>query len=172
MQLASELKNANVSVILTAPRTLPMPLIINVYCRLYSRNMGNSPVFAWATDLKHNCAHRVAGSRSWPWDFRSMVRQRTMCIVQRIFSWLVDSGSAETLLWTTALEAHRAKIGYKTALELVTTRLERILGLNHDSRTEDYLVFENDPFEFGARLVVIFEQGKISECYTFQKGEI
>lgn len=48
------------------------------------------------------------------------------------------------------------------ALDLVSKNIEDILRL---PRTRDVVVYEGDPFEFGARVAVMFEEGKIQSCY-------
>ncbi|KAJ6438791.1 ethylene receptor [Purpureocillium lavendulum] len=48
------------------------------------------------------------------------------------------------------------------ALDLVSRNIENILRLRP---TTDVVVYEGDPFEFGARVAVIIEQGRIRSCY-------
>lgn len=47
------------------------------------------------------------------------------------------------------------------ALDLVSKNIEDILKL---SRTEDIVLYEGNPFEFGARVVLSFEEGKVRSC--------
>jgi len=48
------------------------------------------------------------------------------------------------------------------ALDLVSKNIEDILRL---PRTRDVVVYEGDPFEFGARVAVMFEEGRVQSCY-------
>jgi hypothetical protein len=48
------------------------------------------------------------------------------------------------------------------ALDLVSKNLEEILRL---PPTRDVVIYEGDPFEFGARVAVMFEEGKVRSCY-------
>jgi len=48
------------------------------------------------------------------------------------------------------------------AVDLVSRNIERILRLEP---TTDVIVYEGDPFEFGARVALIIEAGKIRSCY-------
>ncbi|KAI0111757.1 hypothetical protein F4814DRAFT_423498 [Daldinia grandis] len=48
------------------------------------------------------------------------------------------------------------------ALDLVSRNIEDILRLPH---SRDFVVYEGDPFEFGARVAVIFEEGEVQRCY-------
>ncbi|KAI0852767.1 hypothetical protein F5Y00DRAFT_272417 [Daldinia vernicosa] len=48
------------------------------------------------------------------------------------------------------------------ALDLVSKNIEDILRL---PRSRDFVVYEGDPFEFGARVALIFEEGKVQRCY-------
>ncbi|KAI8965596.1 hypothetical protein F5Y11DRAFT_367932 [Daldinia sp. FL1419] len=51
---------------------------------------------------------------------------------------------------------------HSLALDLVSRNIEDILRL---PRSRDFVVYEGDPFEFGARVAVIFEEGKVQRCY-------
>ncbi|KAK6957921.1 hypothetical protein Daesc_000711 [Daldinia eschscholtzii] len=48
------------------------------------------------------------------------------------------------------------------ALDLVSKNVEDILRL---PRSRDFVIYEGDPFEFGARVALIFEEGKVQRCY-------
>ncbi|KAI1798834.1 hypothetical protein F4811DRAFT_153903 [Daldinia bambusicola] len=48
------------------------------------------------------------------------------------------------------------------ALDLVSKNIEDILRL---PRSKDFVIYEGDPFEFGARVALIFEEGKVQRCY-------
>ncbi|OIW26900.1 carbohydrate esterase family 9 protein [Coniochaeta ligniaria NRRL 30616] len=48
------------------------------------------------------------------------------------------------------------------ALDLVSRNLEEMLGL---PSTRDVVIYEGDPFEFGARVAVMFEEGRVQSCY-------
>ncbi|KAI1206475.1 composite domain of metallo-dependent hydrolase [Annulohypoxylon truncatum] len=48
------------------------------------------------------------------------------------------------------------------ALDLVSKNIEDILQL---PRSRDFVVYEGDPFNFGARVALIFEEGKVQSCY-------
>lgn len=48
------------------------------------------------------------------------------------------------------------------ALDLVSKNIEDILLL---PRARDFVVYEGSPFEFGASVAMIFEEGKIQRCY-------
>ncbi|KAI1658384.1 hypothetical protein F4813DRAFT_395741 [Daldinia decipiens] len=48
------------------------------------------------------------------------------------------------------------------ALDLVSKNIEDILRL---PRSRDFVIYEGDPFEFGARIAIIFEEGKVQRCY-------
>ncbi|KAI0841222.1 composite domain of metallo-dependent hydrolase [Hypoxylon sp. FL0890] len=48
------------------------------------------------------------------------------------------------------------------ALDLVSKNIEDILKL---PRSRDFVVYEGDPFNFGARVALIFEEGKVRSCY-------
>ncbi|KAI0900121.1 composite domain of metallo-dependent hydrolase [Annulohypoxylon nitens] len=48
------------------------------------------------------------------------------------------------------------------ALDLVSKNIEDILQL---PRSRDFVVYEGDPFNFGARVALIFEEGKVRSCY-------
>ena len=49
------------------------------------------------------------------------------------------------------------------AVDLVSKNIEDILRLE---RTRDIVVYEGNPFDFGARVVLSFEEGKIRSCST------
>ncbi|OTA99804.1 hypothetical protein M426DRAFT_268823 [Hypoxylon sp. CI-4A] len=48
------------------------------------------------------------------------------------------------------------------ALDLVSKNIEDILKL---PRSRDFVIYEGDPFNFGARVALIFEEGKVRSCY-------
>ncbi|KAI2621537.1 composite domain of metallo-dependent hydrolase [Hypomontagnella submonticulosa] len=48
------------------------------------------------------------------------------------------------------------------ALDLVSKNIEDIL---HLPRSRDFVIYEGDPFNFGARVALIFEEGKVQSCY-------
>ncbi|KAI2464554.1 composite domain of metallo-dependent hydrolase [Annulohypoxylon bovei var. microspora] len=48
------------------------------------------------------------------------------------------------------------------ALDLVSKNIEDILQL---PRSRDFVVYEGDPFNFGTRVALIFEEGKVQSCY-------
>ena len=48
------------------------------------------------------------------------------------------------------------------ALDLVSRNIEESLML---PRTKDIVVYEGDPFEFGARVAVLFEEARVHSCY-------
>ncbi|KAI1102341.1 composite domain of metallo-dependent hydrolase [Jackrogersella minutella] len=48
------------------------------------------------------------------------------------------------------------------ALDLVSRNVEDILRL---PRSKDFVVYEGDPFNYGARVALIFEEGKVQSCY-------
>ncbi|KAI4863459.1 composite domain of metallo-dependent hydrolase [Hypoxylon rubiginosum] len=48
------------------------------------------------------------------------------------------------------------------ALDLVSKNIEDILQL---PRSRDFVVYEGDPFNFGAKVALIFEEGKVQSCY-------
>lgn len=48
------------------------------------------------------------------------------------------------------------------ALDLVSKNIEDILQL---PRSRDFVVYEGDPFNFGARVALIFEEGKVRSCH-------
>ncbi|KAI1779135.1 composite domain of metallo-dependent hydrolase [Hypoxylon cercidicola] len=48
------------------------------------------------------------------------------------------------------------------ALDLVSKNIEDILQL---PRSRDFVVYEGDPFTFGARVALIFEESKVRSCY-------
>ncbi|KAI1416994.1 composite domain of metallo-dependent hydrolase [Hypoxylon sp. FL1857] len=53
------------------------------------------------------------------------------------------------------------------ALDLVSKNVEDILQL---PRSRDFVVYEGDPFNFGARVALIFEEGKVRNCYPDVDG--
>ncbi|KAI1764435.1 composite domain of metallo-dependent hydrolase [Hypoxylon sp. FL1150] len=48
------------------------------------------------------------------------------------------------------------------ALDLVSKNIEDILKL---PRSRDFVIYEGDPFSFGASVALIFEEGKVQNCY-------
>ncbi len=48
------------------------------------------------------------------------------------------------------------------ALDLVSGNVEDILLL---PRARGFVLYEGDPFEFGSRVALIFEEGKVQRCY-------
>ncbi|KAI0388055.1 composite domain of metallo-dependent hydrolase [Hypomontagnella monticulosa] len=48
------------------------------------------------------------------------------------------------------------------ALDLVSKNIEDILRL---PRSRDFVIYEGNPFNFGARVALIFEEGKVQSCY-------
>ncbi|KAI1386729.1 composite domain of metallo-dependent hydrolase [Hypoxylon trugodes] len=48
------------------------------------------------------------------------------------------------------------------ALDLVSKNVEDILML---PRSRDFVIYEGDPFTFGSRIALIFEEGKVRSCY-------
>jgi hypothetical protein len=73
------------------------------------------------------------------------------------------------LLWEAGRSGLRAKLERRLILELISTRFEKIFGLDG---VDDYVFFENDPLEYGARTAVIVEGGQISKCFPKQLGEV
>ena len=53
---------------------------------------------------------------------------------------------------------------YNLAVDLLSTNVNEIFGLNVDERTS-FSVWEGNPFEYGAVPAVIFDGGKVNECY-------
>ncbi|OTA59273.1 composite domain of metallo-dependent hydrolase [Hypoxylon sp. EC38] len=53
------------------------------------------------------------------------------------------------------------------ALDLVSKNIEDILQL---PRSSDFVIYEGDPFNFGARVAMIFEEGKVRSCYPDVDG--
>ena len=51
---------------------------------------------------------------------------------------------------------------HSQALDLVSKNIEDILLL---PRTQDFVVYEGSPFDFGSSVALIFEEGKIQRCY-------
>lgn len=51
---------------------------------------------------------------------------------------------------------------HSLALDLVSKNVETILRL---PRSNDLVVYDGNPFEFGARVALIFENGRIQACY-------
>ncbi|KAI0889271.1 composite domain of metallo-dependent hydrolase [Annulohypoxylon maeteangense] len=51
---------------------------------------------------------------------------------------------------------------HSLALDLVSKNIEDILQL---PRSKDFVVYEGDPFNFGARVALIFEEGRVQSCY-------
>lgn len=47
------------------------------------------------------------------------------------------------------------------ALDLVSKNIEDILQLG---RTKDFVIYEGNPFEFGSRVIMSFEVGKVRAC--------
>ncbi|KAI1377768.1 composite domain of metallo-dependent hydrolase [Hypoxylon crocopeplum] len=48
------------------------------------------------------------------------------------------------------------------ALDLVSKNIEDVLQL---PRSRDFVIYEGDPFNFGARVALIFEEGKVQRCH-------
>lgn len=66
-----------------------------------------------------------------------------------------------------AWAAKFAGLSSKQALDLVSTNIEDILGLNVDKKKRDFVVWEGDPLQFGASVVLAFdgEDGSVSMCW-------
>lgn len=52
-------------------------------------------------------------------------------------------------------------------MNLVSRNIEQILGLNVKEESRDFVVFEGDPLQFGASVVVAFDgqDGSVSLCW-------
>jgi hypothetical protein len=60
-----------------------------------------------------------------------------------------------------------AGLSSKKAIDLVSTNIEEILSLKTKSRKRDFVVYEGNPLEFGASVVLSFdgEEGTVSTCW-------
>jgi len=63
--------------------------------------------------------------------------------------------------------AKYAGLSSKEAVNLVSRNIEQILGLDVKEETRDFVVFEGDPLQFGASVVLAFDgqQGDVSLCW-------
>ncbi|KAN0106170.1 carbohydrate esterase family 9 protein-like protein [Hyaloscypha variabilis] len=63
--------------------------------------------------------------------------------------------------------AKYAGLSSKDAINLVSRNIEQILGLDVKEETRDFVVFEGDPLQFGASVVLAFDgqQGDVSLCW-------
>ena len=52
-------------------------------------------------------------------------------------------------------------------MNLVSRNIEQILGLEVEEKTRDFVVFEGNPLEFGASVVMSFDgaNGEVSTCW-------
>jgi hypothetical protein len=48
------------------------------------------------------------------------------------------------------------------ALDLVSRNIEDIF---RTPRTRDIVIYEGNPFEFGAKVAIVFEEGRVQDCY-------
>jgi hypothetical protein len=63
--------------------------------------------------------------------------------------------------------AKYAGLSNKNAVDLVSTNIEEILGLDVKKENRDFVVFEGNPLEFGASVVLAFDgdDGSLSMCW-------
>jgi hypothetical protein len=83
----------------------------------------------------------------------------------------LNAKTGDSHLHNLALEASWAAkyagLSAKEAVNLVSRNIEQILGLNFDEEERDFVVFEGDPLQFGASVVLAFDghDGSVSLCW-------
>lgn len=77
-----------------------------------------------------------------------------------IASWDDTNNHVRNSLWEAGWVAGPGN--QSLALDLVSRNVEDILRL---ARAGDVVVYEGDPFDFGARIALSFEEGKVRSCY-------
>ena len=63
--------------------------------------------------------------------------------------------------------AKYAGLSSKEAVNLVSRNIEQILGLDVNEESRDFVVFEGNPLQFGASVVIAFDgqDGCVSLCW-------
>lgn len=77
-----------------------------------------------------------------------------------IASWDTMNNHIQSSIWEAGWLAGPAN--HSLALDLVTRNVEKALKL---SETGDIVVFEGNPFDFGARVALSFEEGRVRSVY-------
>ena len=63
--------------------------------------------------------------------------------------------------------AKYARLSSHAAVNLVSRNVEKILGLDVQEESRDFVVYEGDPLEFGASVVASFDgaSGEVTTCW-------
>jgi len=101
-----------------------------------------------------------------------LTRSPTAVLVEAgVRTGLAFEGFSDPHLHGLALEASWAAkyagLSERAAVDLVSRNIEQILGLGIDEERRDFVVYEGDPLEFGASVVVAVdgEDGEVRDCW-------
>jgi imidazolonepropionase-like amidohydrolase len=82
-------------------------------------------------------------------------------------NWEAGDSHIHSLPLEASWAAKYAGLSSKEAVNLVSRNIEQILGLDVKEESRDFVVFEGDPLQFGASVVVAFDgqDGSVSLCW-------